>query len=326
MIPSIRVCAAACMAAVLFHLSTPRSAPRSETWTQHRFEAEIADAVAECRPVRVPGVVVLERSIDLRRMSGLRFQGTGMILNHGVWRGNDNFPNAATRIVWRGPPDQAIFVTAGTGNIWDGITFILDRPARACIHVVKASGIGSGKHRIVNCAFIENPAYRHSTVAVMAGTNIGDANCDCLAIAGCVAVDTRSLFMSHNHQSLCHTFTGNQTIRNACSIDLSAGGKHAVYAHACVTDGVFLRLGQQGSNNNRIEVSGLSVDNQIPNDADGNPTFLLIDNLLNKRVHVTISGKLSGRAAGSRGERVCNDQPTFDLSGLTGILPVPGAQ
>lgn len=293
-----------------FILTRPESKPEI-VWTNVELENAIAESIADGTPVELPTRTVLTSTVHVGLGSSVRFQGSGgRLINYNL---ANSVRTGGSRIYWKGPADQPIFVTAGVGNEWNGITFVLDNPTSACIQVMKGAGLGSGKHVIDSCSFLENPLYNNQSVGVVMGVTIGDGNCDETTIKESVFVNTKSMFESKNHQSVGNKLFGNQTIRNQVAINCMAGGKMAVFGHSSVRDQTILRLGEQGSGNNNFVVYGLSVDAAAP---DG---WLLIDNPLRRNVFVTMTGHLSSQAGGPRSELVRNDNANFNLTGLAGV-------
>lgn len=288
-------------------------------WTNAELEAAITQSIAQGKPVTLPAKIILDKTVHLGLKSSIRFVGGGGTLinyNQASVKGR----TGGTRIFWKGPVDQPIFMTAGVGNEWSGIAFILDNPTSACIHVVKGSGLGTGKHLVDSCSFLENPLNKQSSVGLLMGVTVGDGNCDESTLRNCVAVDMKSMFRSVNNQSVGNRFYGNFSNRNLVAFDFVAGGKVAVFGHSSVRDQTVLKLGQQGSGNNNFCIYGLSVDAAAP------AGWLLIDNTLARDIFVTIEGHLSSQAGGSRMELIKNDNPLFDLAKLAGVKATNGQQ
>ncbi len=287
-------------------------------WTNAELEAAIAESIEQGKPVTLPAKIVLDKTVQLGLGSSIRFEGAGGKLM------NYNQANVkrtgGTRIYWRGPVDQPVFVTAGVGNEWNGIAFVLDNPTSACIHVVKGAGLGSGKHTIESCSFLENPITPNRSLAVAMGVTIGDGNCDETIIRECISIDMKGLFESRNSQSVGNKFYGNLTVRNQIVWNCPAGGKSFVFGHSSVRDKTVLKLGQQGSGNNNFAIYGLSVDSAAPDN------WTLIDNPFGRSVFVTIEGHLSSQSGGSRQALIKNDNALFDLAKLAGVKATQGAE
>lgn len=291
----------------------PVSTPSVVEWTQSQFLSEITAASVACRPVVLPARVVLTDTVDLKRLSGLEFRGSGRMFAYPTGTAND-VPFATTKIIWRGPADKAMFRSAGIGVMWDSVSFVFEQPAFCGVHIVNAVGIaGGGKHVFESCSFIQNPAHKQRTDAIVCGIGENNAHCDALVIRSCIAIDCLSLLKTHNASSVGHMLSGNHTVRCGAVIDAQGGGKVSVFGHASVGDACVLRFVRVGSNVNYFEIRGLSVDSQAPG------AFTLIDNALNRNTAVVVTGKLSGFASRPRSDLICNDRPTFDLSGLAGV-------
>ncbi len=257
--------------------------------------------------------IVLTSTWDLRNESGLDIRGAGgQIINYSLRNKDTRFPDRASRIIWRGPADQPVIRTSGVGNHFEALTFIFETPAIAGIHIVDAQGLGSGKHVIERCSFIENPANRRQTPGVLLGGDT-NRNADCTTLRDCIAVDCASLVRITQSQSVGVQTANCQTIRCGTAFDFQASGKFIAFGHRSVADHCVLRIGTAGSNVNHYEIYGLSVDSQAPD------TFVLIDNTQNKNATVIVTGKLSGSASRPRADLVCNDRETFDLRGLAGV-------
>lgn len=301
--------------AYLLLLISPQD-PLNTAWDNVTLAANIEAAIHAGRPVVLPKVTILTDTVDLRRISGLKFQGAGQLYNYPQYRVSDP-PIAAPVIVWRGPPDKPVFLTAGIGCSWEGVNFVFESPALAGIQVVKGQGIaGGGKHVIDRCSFLQNREHSQKTIGILCGTAVGDSHCDCLTIRSCIAVDCKSLLTTLNNMSLNHALYGNLTVRCETALNFEAGGKVSVFGHGSVSDLCVLQLGRQGSNNNSFEIYGLSVDAQVPAD------FVLVRSRLRPHAqYVTISGKLSGSAQKTAEELLDFLGPTLyvDLSRLSGV-------
>lgn len=257
--------------------------------------------------------IVLTSTWDLRNESGLDIRGAGgQIINYSLRNKDTRFPDRASRIIWRGPADQPVIRTSGVGNHFEALTFIFETPAIAGIHIVDAQGLGSGKHVIERCSFIENPANRRQTPGVLLGGDT-NRNADCTTLRDCIAVDCASLVRITQSQSVGVQTANCQTIRCGTAFDFQASGKFAAFGHRSVADKKILTVNAAGSNVNHYEIYGLSVDAQAPDD------FVVIDNQLGKAMSVVITGKLSANAARPRADLVCNDVAGINLSGLVGV-------
>lgn len=301
--------AISCMVAVAIYCAAPQITLPTDphTWSQEQFEAEIAAAAQACRPVQLPARVILTTTVDLKRTSGLTIRGNGRLFGYPSGQPKQS----AAQIIWRGPPDEPMIRTAGIGLVFESVAFVFENPATAAVHVVNSQGIaGGGKHVFRDCSFVERKDHARQSVAILCGVNPRDHHCDALVIQSCIAVDCRALLETRNDSSVGHMLFGNHTAGCDAVIDAKAGGKISVFGHASVIDRVLLRITRAGSNVNDFTIAGLSVDAQAPSD------FLLIDNALNRRSAVRISGKISGPVPRTRADLICNDQPTFDLTAL----------
>jgi hypothetical protein len=287
-------------------------------WNNAELEAAITAAMEQGTAVELPAKVILDKTVHIGLRQNLRFQGGGGTMMN--WNQANNARCGGTRIFWRGPSTDPVFVTAGVGIEWDGIAFVLDNPTSACVHVIKGAGLGSGKHVIESCSFLENPANRQRSVGVLLGVTIGDINCDETTMRDCRSIDMRHMFMSANSQSVGNRFYNNLSNRNLAVFNFAAGGKSFIFGHSCVHDNTFLRLGQQGGNNAYISVEGLGVDSGAPDN------WKLIDNPFRKSVRVPVSGQISGKAAKPRAELISGDNQFIDLANLAGVLTTNGQE
>lgn len=250
------------------------------------FSDKIAESLETSRPIQLPKVVTLIKTVDLGRLSGLAILGT----SNSFFSVNPNL-RACPMLVWDGPPDAPMFKCGGNGNTFSGFIISIKKPLQTVFQFYDFPGFADGKSYIEKISVVESVSpYDFIT----AGERIGDGHCDTLSVSNCRTIGARNFFLSNNNQSMGHVFHSPHTIGSETVFNIQAGGIIEVSGiWTSIKDKTLVRVKAGGRNNGFMKVNHLKLDSQTADVqdfklavSDGNPTFHLKfeDGLIPSRV------------------------------------------
>lgn len=287
------------------NIQDPQPEVTFEVWDNTILNSKIEEAIITKQPIQLPKKIVLNETVNLRKISGLKFIGAGKLYTN--MPDNSIAPVGCPVIEWAGPEDQPIFKMAGISNVFEG--FHVTGKCSSVFHVIKGSGIGSGKHTFQHISAV-GVGY-----LVEAGEATNDGNCDVLAIYDCIVNSSAGLLRTNNSQSMGHTIRNVITHNCEICLDIRAGGFISAEGWISSFDKLILNLGFLGRNNGYIDIQNIKIDSQSEL-----TQWKLLQGQPNSSCSVYISGLV-----GSRASRIISDvvavysATRFDLSKLAGL-------